>query len=446
MGASAASSSSGLRNSSHVGNSVGFFCIVLVFFGYQLILHRPKLLQRDFEAFNDLGGEFGGWGEVLGVFEAVVLEPEDVEVGFVAGHDFVVAEFLEAFGFFALGDGSGLIDGFKVVEVFVGQRVSLKGEVLVGAEVVDPEICRPGCFAGFLTCKEEDVRLHALGVEDAGGQAQEGVDIAAFEEFAADGFAGAAFEEHVVGENDSRRTADLELAHDVLEEVELFVAGGGPEFVALVFLLLGRNSAIVADDGVAAFFAEGRVGEDHVELPAAGLGEGVGAVDGGVSVAGGSDAVEVEVHRAEADHAGDDIGAAQGLGAEVLHLRLAELVVLGDVVVGGEEESAGAAGGIADHLPGLGGHDLDDGADERARREVLSGALVRRTGGLFEQAFVDGALDVHVHAGPILVADHLDHALEVGGVGDFVLGLAEDDADEAGHFAEVFEGVAVVDF
>lgn len=56
----------------------------------------------------------------------------------------------------------------------------------------------------------------------------------------------------------------------------------------------------------------------------------------------------------------------------------------------------------------------------------------------------DGSLDVDVHAGPILVGDHLDDALEVGGVGDLVLGLAEDDADEAGLFAEVLEGLAVV--
>ena len=37
-------------------------------------------------------------------------------------------------------------------------------------------------------------------------------------------------------------------------------------------------------------------------------------------------------------------------------------------------------------------------------------------------------LAVDVHAGPILVGDHFDDALEVGGVGDLVLGLAEDDA------------------
>ena len=45
-----------------------------------------------------------------------------------------------------------------------------------------------------------------------------------------------------------------------------------------------------------------------------------------------------------------------------------------DVVVGGQEEAAGAAGRVADGLPGLGLHDVDHGLDQRARREVLAGA------------------------------------------------------------------------
>ena len=49
------------------------------------------------------------------------------------------------------------------------------------------------------------------------------MDVAALEEFAADGFAGTAFEEDVVGEDDGCGAADLEFADDVLEEVELFV-------------------------------------------------------------------------------------------------------------------------------------------------------------------------------------------------------------------------------
>ena len=86
----------------------------------------------------------------------------------------------------------------------------------------------------MLAVEEEDVGLDALGVEDAGGQAQEGVDVAALEQFAAHGFAGAAFEEDVVGDDDGGAAVDLEHVDDVLDEVELFVAGGGPEVVALV--------------------------------------------------------------------------------------------------------------------------------------------------------------------------------------------------------------------
>lgn len=129
--------------------------------------------------------------------------------------------------------------------------------MLIGPQIVDPEVFGPGLFAGFFALEEEDVGFDALGVEDAGGESQEGVDVAAFEEFAADGFAGAAFEEDVVGEDDGGATSDGEFADDVLEEVELFVAGGGPEFVALVFLFLGADLAVVADDGVAAFLPKG---------------------------------------------------------------------------------------------------------------------------------------------------------------------------------------------
>ena len=419
---------------------------VLVF-SEQSFFHRAEFGQRGFEGFDDLGREDRGSREVVAVFEGLVFEPEDVEVSFVSCDDLVVGEAFEAVGLPPLGEGSSLVHGFEVFEVFIGQRIRLEREVLVGAQVVDPEVLSPGLFVGGFALKEEHVGLHALGVEDAGGQAQQGVDVAALEEFAADGFTGSAFEEHVVGEDDSGGAADREFADDVLEEVELLVRGGGPEVVALVFLLLGADLAVFANDGVAAFLAEGRVGQNHVKLPAAGLGQGVGAVHRRiVGVGGGADAVQVKVHGAEADHAGDDVGAAQRRRLEVLHLRFAELVVLGDVVVRSQQEAAGAAGGIADHLSRLRLHHIDHRTDERARGEVLSCALVRGAGGLFEQAFINRALDVHVHAGPILIGDHLDHALEIGGVGDLVLGLAEDDADEAGLLAEAFERVAVMDF
>ena len=66
--------------------------------------------------------------------------------------------------------------------------------MLVGAQVVDPQFAGPG-------------RLGALA---------------------------AAEEQDVVGHHDRGGAADAQQAGDVLDEVELLVAGGGPEVVALV--------------------------------------------------------------------------------------------------------------------------------------------------------------------------------------------------------------------
>ena len=49
----------------------------------QFGLDRLELLQRSTQIFRDLGSDDVGIGEILGAFEAVVLEPEDVEAEFV---------------------------------------------------------------------------------------------------------------------------------------------------------------------------------------------------------------------------------------------------------------------------------------------------------------------------------------------------------------------------
>ena len=119
----------------------------------------------------------------------------------------------------------------------------------VGAQVVDPDF--PGvALVRLATGEEEHIGLHALGVEDAGGQAQDGVQVALVHQVGADLPAGVALEQHVVRHHHSGAAAGLEGAVDVLQKAELLVAGGEGEVGAR------RQPA-------ALFGAEGWVGEDE---------------------------------------------------------------------------------------------------------------------------------------------------------------------------------------
>ena len=52
-------------------------------------------------------------------------------------------------------------------------------------------------------------------------------------------------EQDVVGDDDGRSSSGLQEGFDVLEEVELFVAGGCPEVGALVVLFFLGNAVLV---------------------------------------------------------------------------------------------------------------------------------------------------------------------------------------------------------
>ena len=107
----------------------------------------------------------------------------------------------------------------KVFQGGEAQPVGLQGEVLVGAQIVNPEFFRPGRLAGGFAVEEEHVGLNPLGVKDARGEAQQGMDIIGGQELAADGLPGAALKEHVVGHHDGGPAIDVQDALDVLEKV-----------------------------------------------------------------------------------------------------------------------------------------------------------------------------------------------------------------------------------
>ena len=74
-----------------------------------------------------------------------------------------------------------IVAGDKVVEVATLKRIFFEREVFVGPQVVDPELVGPRFLCCGFAVEEEDVGLDALGVEDAGGQTQQGMNVGLLE-------------------------------------------------------------------------------------------------------------------------------------------------------------------------------------------------------------------------------------------------------------------------
>ena len=75
-----------------------------------------------------------------------------------------------------------------------------------------------------------------------------GWDVTAFEQFAADGFAGAAFEENVVGQDYGGAATDGEFADDVLQELScllLVVAQPSRSYSCFSVLILPSSPTMV---------------------------------------------------------------------------------------------------------------------------------------------------------------------------------------------------------
>jgi len=98
--------------------------------------------------------------------------------------------------------------------------------------------------------------------------------------------------------------------------------------------------------------------------------------------------------------------------------------------IAADEKAARATGWIADpevrFAARVGLHQPDDRLDQDAGREVLAGAFLPFTGGLFEQAFERGALHVHIHRGPVFLVDHRKHAFQVNRVVESGRSLGKD--------------------
>ena len=372
-----------------------------------------------------------GRRQIIQVVQAVVFQPEDVQAGLVAGHQLVVAEELEAICGDALVAVFRVIAGDEILQVIELQGARLQREMLVGAQVVKPHALGMHAPIFWGVVKEHHIRLHALRIENARGQAQHGVHIAVFQQLLANLLARPAFKQHVVWQHHRRFAVHLQHADDVLQKVELLVRRGRPKVLPLVNQCILVVFTFFVGERHTAFLAEGRVGQ-HIVHFAFGLGnQGVRALHQRLAVEF-ADAVQEQVHQAHAARVGHDLVAVEGL---VTQKRLLPFVQRGagarQPAVGPQEEASRAAGRVGNRLHRLGAHTGHHGFDQRARREILACAALGVFGIFLQQAFIQVALGVGIQADPAFGINQLHQARELGRVLNFVLRLEKDGAQHA---------------
>ena len=174
----------------------------------------------------------------------------------------------------------GVVTGHELVQVFTRKRIGLQREIHVGAQVVNPELFRPRGFGGWLAVEEDDIGLDALGVEEAGRETQQGMDVAFVEQFAAHHLPRPTLEQDIVGHDHGSRAVHIQDRADVLDKVQLLDTGRGTEVLADDVLRLAADLALVGDEGDAGFLAEGRIGQNHVKVLSGVGGQAVADVDG----------------------------------------------------------------------------------------------------------------------------------------------------------------------
>ena len=171
-------------------------------------------------------------------------------------------------------------------------------KVNVGAKIVDPDGLRLRFGAGRTLIEEDDVRFDARLIEDARGQTQDCMQITGSKQLLADDLASAALKEHVVRHDHRSLARGFQDGIDVLDEIELLIAAGGPEILTVIYEVLFLLFAFLIGEGEGGFFAEGRVGENVIHA-IAGIGEqriAVGDRNAAVNI---PDVVQVQIHQAQ---------------------------------------------------------------------------------------------------------------------------------------------------
>ena len=122
---------------------------------------------------NYLGGNLIGFRQVVKVGQAPVLYPKNVEIGFVAGDDFVVGELAPtALGMRLAPRFSTQVAVFwsvalnEICQILKCEWRILERVVNVGAVIVNPNVLGLHILAGWTVVKEPNIGFYTVGIEN----------------------------------------------------------------------------------------------------------------------------------------------------------------------------------------------------------------------------------------------------------------------------------------
>ena len=296
----------------------------------------------------------------------------------------------------------------------------------IGAGIEDPYI-----LCGIALLEKNDIGLHALTVRGKGAsrQTQDRVEAAILHKDLKD-LARLVFKEAVVRQDHGGTASGLQDVHDMLDKVELLVARLDGKVVTLRGL-------------ICALGPEGRVCEDTIiKLPAIGFIDGIAEIDLRFQ------SVEEKVHEGKPPGAWYKVLAEVGRLPDPFEVLPVKGTLIQQPFIGAHEESAGAAGGIADGefttRSGVWFHDAHNGFDEDTRGKILTRPFLAFARRSFQETFKSRSFDVHIHGGPFFLVNHGDDPLQINGVIEARHRLGENIAEKALFLAELSQNVGIM--
>lgn len=230
---------------------------------YPLLIYLADQFFQSSHSFGDVGGLFLDLiqqfreGVILG--SAVRLYPSYIQAGLVAGQDLLIGKLapsavgiLCTVGFAADGQVAVLIALDKLVKMVFFQRVSFAEGGHIGAQVIEPNLTGV-TFVLTATGEKQHIGFDALSIENAGGQTKNGMQVALLHQVAADTLTITVSEQDIVRQNNCRTSLArlIQTAVDVLQEIQLLIAGGECE-------------VITGSPFTALLGSKGRIGQDNI--------------------------------------------------------------------------------------------------------------------------------------------------------------------------------------